>query len=70
MADNNPCRYCVKPKRQPGCQDHCPEGVAWKKQHEEQKAAADKIREVNGGIYQQKVSKVTKAVKRRRRPLK
>ena len=64
MAESNPCRYCVKPKRSPGCQDHCPEGVAWKKQHEEQKAAADKIRKVSNDIYQQKSSMVTKAIKR------
>lgn len=67
MADSNPCHYCVKPKRYPGCQDHCPEGVAWKKQHEERKAATDKLRKVNDDIYQQKSSMVTKAIKKHRR---
>lgn len=67
MADSNPCHYCVKPTRYPGCHDHCPEGIAWKNQHEERKAAADKLRKVNDDIYQQRNCMVTKAIKKHRR---
>lgn len=38
MADN-PCRGCTK--RYPGCQDKCPDGIAWSKK---EKARRDKIR--------------------------
>lgn len=26
---DNPCRYCVAPKRHPGCHDRCPERAEW-----------------------------------------
>lgn len=64
MAESNPCRYCVKPKRYPGCQDHCPEGMAWKKQHDEQKELEYKKRRVSGEIYVQRAERVTKAIKK------
>ena len=25
----HPCRYCVAPKRKPGCKSDCPEYLAW-----------------------------------------
>lgn len=25
----NPCRYCVAPKRKPGCKSTCPEYAEW-----------------------------------------
>ncbi len=25
----SPCRYCVAPKRKPGCKSTCPEYAAW-----------------------------------------
>ena len=40
MPDNNPCRYCKPPKRHSGCQDTCPDGIAWLKEyHAKQKKA-------------------------------
>ena len=33
MGDNNPCRYCVPPKRQPGCHAWCEDGIAWGKEY-------------------------------------
>ncbi len=27
---DNPCRYCFAPKRHPGCQTECEEGIAFK----------------------------------------
>jgi hypothetical protein len=39
MANECPCRYCVAPKRHPGCAADCPE---WKVWHEE-KAKRDAL---------------------------
>lgn len=33
----NPCRYCVAPKRKPGCHATCPEYAAWFQQELERK---------------------------------
>ena len=36
-----PCRYCVAPKRKPGCKETCPEYAAWLPQQLER---SEKIR--------------------------
>lgn len=33
----NPCRYCVAPKRKPGCHNACPEYATWLQQELERK---------------------------------
>lgn len=41
MYDDCPCKYCVKPKRHPGCHGHCKEKDEW---DDTIKAAKDAIR--------------------------
>lgn len=61
------CRYCKPPKRCPGCQDHCPDGIAAKAKYNERKEADDKARGRNTfSVYQQKTDAVMRASKRKR----
>lgn len=61
------CHYCKPPKRYPGCQDHCPEGIAAKAKHKERKEADDKARGRNTySVYAQKVDSIRKASKGKR----
>lgn len=39
MNQTHPCRYCVAPKRKPGCHNACPEYAAWLPQELERKEA-------------------------------
>ena len=55
------CIPCVKPKRYPGCQDHCPEYAAEKAQEQEKKDAARKQHEIQQGILSQKYDGVCRA---------
>lgn len=32
-----PCKYCVAPKRYPGCHAECPEYIDWNTDHQEHK---------------------------------
>ena len=57
------CVLCVKPKRHPGCHDHCPDYLAEKAEHDKRKAHQDKERRIAGGINQQRCSAISKAVK-------
>ena len=63
MGDN-PCRYCVKPKRQPGCHDHCKERKEWKAEYDARSAENYKQRKISYDIYQQRTDQVIKATKR------
>ena len=58
------CNGCVKPKRYPGCHDHCPEHIAEKAEYDRRKAAEDKKKAVSNGIYRQKSDGVYRATKR------
>lgn len=40
-----PCRYCVAPKRKPGCKDTCPEYAEWLPGELERKETISKNRE-------------------------
>ena len=35
---DNPCRYCIAPKRQPGCQSTCPHAQEWKEYKQQESA--------------------------------
>lgn len=59
----NCCRYCVAPKRHPGCHSHCSEYIVEKAKHDEQKAAEDKRRRIEYGLDSQYASSVRKAHK-------
>ena len=61
------CRYCKPPKRYPGCQDHCPDGLADKAKYEAQKAAYSKEHRIQISVYEQRSDMIAKAVKRQRK---
>ena len=58
------CIPCKKPKRYPGCHDHCPEYAKAKEKHDQ--AAASQRRAVAQGINAQKIAGVNRALKRRK----
>lgn len=60
------CRYCVSPKRYPGCHGCCTEYLEEKAVYDELKAADDKRRAVSNGIYYQRSEKAYKALKNHR----
>lgn len=63
------CHFCKPPKRYPGCQDHCPDGIAAKANHKERKEADDKARGRNTAtVYQQRADSVRRASKRKPGP--
>ena len=58
------CRNCVAPKRYPGCHGQCPEYIAEKEQHDalmEQERQKSKVR---NDIYNQRATRVTKALRK------
>ena len=64
----NCCRYCVAPKRSPGCHDHCAEYAEEKAENDRLRELDAKKRYINNGIYEQRARSVVKAVKHRRKP--
>ncbi len=58
------CKGCEK--RTPGCHSKCPDYLTEKAEHERLKAAADKMRDINIGLREQRSRGVNKATKRRR----
>lgn len=59
------CRYCVAPKRHPGCHGSCSEYLTEKAIYDELKAADDKRRAIGNGIYYQRCIKICKAMKQK-----
>ena len=55
------CRYCVAPKRHPGCHDHCPEYIKEKAQHDVEKAEEDKRRRIEYGLNSQYMRGIQRA---------
>ena len=55
------CRYCVAPKRHPGCHGHCSEYIEEKAKHDEQVAAEAKRRKIEYGLTAQFRSSIRKA---------
>ena len=60
----NCCRYCVAPKRHPGCHDSCPDYTAQKAEHERLKAADAQRCKVENDIYNQRAENVARALRR------
>ena len=58
------CRYCIPPKRYPGCHDHCPERAAELAANAERKAEAEKKRAIAHSIYKQKSDGVYRAFRK------
>ena len=63
----NCCRYCVAPKRHPGCHSRCSEYIAEKAKHDEEKAAVDKKKLIEQGLSSQYASGVLKSIKNKRK---
>lgn len=59
------CIPCVKPKRYPGCQDHCPEYAAEKAKDQKEKDAYRKQHAIQQGILSQKYDGVCRANRRK-----
>lgn len=60
------CRHCKPPKRRPGCQDTCPDGIADKAKYNARKAADDKARGRDTySAYAQRVDSLTRACKKK-----
>ena len=59
----NCCRYCVAPKRHPGCHGRCSEYMGEKAKHDKEKAEADKKRRVEYGLNCQHGRSVYRAIK-------
>ena len=57
------CRYCVAPKRHPGCHDHCCEYIAEKAVHDKEKAEADKKKRIEYGLDSQYERGVQRAIR-------
>lgn len=62
----NCCRYCVAPKRYPGCHSHCAEYLAEKSEYDRLKAEYDKKRAIGNEIYSRRSTHVYKALRNHR----
>ena len=62
------CYKCVPPKRTPTCKfdGTCNKYAEAKKKHDQEKAAADKKRAIDGNIYSQRSKQVYTAMKKHR----
>ena len=60
------CRYCVAPKRHPGCHGTCPEYIKQREEYEQFKAIRDKQNFVSQSIGLQRRYAVNKALKARK----
>ena len=60
------CHKCVKPKRYPGCHDHCPERAKAKEEYDKLKAEEKRKNSIRNGIYFQRSANVAKAMKKHR----
>ena len=58
------CRNCVAPKRHTACWGHCPEYLAEKKKHYAQREQEHNKRKVDNDIYNQRATRITKALRR------
>ena len=59
----NCCRYCVPPKRYPGCHGTCPEYRYQRAIYDERKAVADQEKFTSHGLTMQRTEAVRKALK-------
>lgn len=60
------CIPCKPPKRNPGCHDRCPEYIGEKAENDAKKAVADRQKSISNGIYEQKVSGINRANRKRK----
>jgi hypothetical protein len=55
MNEERPCRYCVPPKRYPGCHAVCPEGIRDAKEMLDKKHALAKKKYLRNQAEQYKI---------------
>lgn len=60
------CRYCVAPKRYPGCHGACEEYKEFRAEYDKLKAEHDRARDISVGIYDSRSKKVYNAMRYRR----
>ena len=60
------CRYCVAPKRYPGCHGKCLEYLEEKTEYDRLKAEYDKKRAIGNEIYSRRSEHIYKAMRNRR----
>lgn len=63
---NFSCRFCVAPKRYPGCHSKCPEYLAERAKYDELKAENDKKKVVEGELISQRMASAYKIMKKYR----
>ena len=61
------CYGCVAPKRYPGCHGTCPDYLAEKAKHDEEKAADYQRRRTQGALNEQRYRAITKVTKHKRK---
>ena len=61
---NNCCYGCVKPKRYPGCQDHCPERQEELAKRAQEMEKRRKAQGISSGINNQKIEGIRRAMRR------
>lgn len=47
---DNPCRYCVPPKRNLGCQDRCQDRAEWLSEYHEKQELIRKAKEEESAV--------------------
>jgi len=64
-----PCRYCVAPKRHPGCHAECPEYKEWDAEHQQhlEEVRKKKQEESVGCLPYNTQCRIIKIMKRRRK---
>ncbi len=60
------CRYCVAPKRHPGCHSTCPDYLQQRAEYDKCKAIEDEKKRVKNGCRSQRGEAVRKAMKGKR----
>jgi len=55
MNEERPCKYCVSPKRYPGCHAVCPEGIRDAKEQLEKKRELAKKKYLRNQVEQYKI---------------
>jgi hypothetical protein len=59
------CRYCVVPKRHPGCHGQCPEYIKERAELDRHNAILKKERETDRQIYQQAADSIARIKKKK-----
>ena len=62
----NCCRYCVAPKRHPGCHGRCTEYLGEKAKHDEERVELNRKKAIEYGLNHQHGLSVYRAIKIRK----